>query len=114
VDSSKSLEVLADNPVTDGIDNVFLLAAVEERIAAVAKADAEATAVLALLNKQWVGKEPILRLILTLINNDEIKRAYLERFDVPSDCMVVKNCNTPETRAACCWAMMAAKWNDPL
>jgi hypothetical protein len=60
-----------------------------------------------------VGKEPILWLIHALVDNDVIKHAYLERFDVPSDRMVIENRNTPETRAACCWAMMAVKWNDP-
>jgi hypothetical protein len=27
--------------------------------------------------------------------------------------MVIENHNTPESRAACCWTMMAQKWNDP-
>ena len=69
---------------------------------------------MALFNKRWVRKEPILWLIHALIDNDDIKRVYLERFGVPSDCMVVKNRNTPETRVACCWTMMMVKWNDPL
>ena len=100
--------------MTDDGERAFLLDAVNERIGASAKAEAEKAVVLALFNKRWVGNKPILRLIHALIDNDEIKHAYLERFDVPSDRMVIKNRNTPETRAACCWAMMAAKWNDPL
>jgi hypothetical protein len=47
------------------------------------------------------------------VDNNEIKRAYLQCFDLPSDCMVIENRNTPESWAACCWAMMAQKWNDP-
>jgi hypothetical protein len=105
---------LDDNPVADDGERAFLLAAVDERIGASARAEAEKAVVLALFNKKWVGKEPILRLIHALVDNNEIKHAYLERFDVPSDRMVIKNRNTPETRAACCWAMMAVKWNDPL
>jgi hypothetical protein len=104
---------LDDNPVTDDGECAFLLAAVDERIGAYARAEAEKAVVSALFNKKWVGKEPILRLINALVDNDEIKHAYLERFDVPSDRMVIENRNTPETRAACCWAMMAVKWNDP-
>ena len=77
------------------------------------RAAAEKSVVPALFNKRWVGKEPILWLIHLLIDNDDIKRVYLERFDVPSDRMVVKNRNTHETRVACCWTMMAVKWNDP-
>ncbi len=104
---------LEDNPVTDDGERAFLLAAVNERIGAYARAEAEKAVVSALFSKKWVGKEPILWLIHALIDNNEIKHAYLERFNVPSDCMVIKNRNTPETRAACCWAMMAIKWNDP-
>jgi hypothetical protein len=105
---------LDNNPVTDDGERAFLLDAVDERIGASARAEAEKAVVLALFNKRWVGKEPILWLIHALVDNNEISHAYLERFDVPSDHMVIENQNTPETRAACCWAMMAAKWNDPL
>ena len=104
---------LNDNPVTDDGERAYLLDAVDERIGASTRAEAEKAVVSALFNKKWVGKEPILRLIHALVDNDEIKHAYLERFDVPSDRMVIENRNTPETRAACCWAMMAVKWNDP-
>jgi hypothetical protein len=79
------------------------------RIGAAARADAEKSVVLALFNKKWLGKEPVLWLIHTLIDKYKIKHAYLERFDVLSDRMVVANWNTPETRAACCWTMMAVK-----
>ena len=104
---------LNDNPVTDDGERAYLLDAVNERIRASTRAEAEKAVVSALFNKKWVGKEPILRLIHALVDNDEIKHAYLERFDVPSDRMVIENRNTSETRAACCWAMMAVKWNDP-
>ncbi len=100
--------------VDDG-ERAFLLAAIDERIGVSARAEAEKAAVVsALFNKKWVGKVPIILLIHALVDNDEIKHAYLERFDIPSDHMVIENRNTPETRAACCWAMMAVKWNDPL
>ena len=61
-----------------------------------------------------MGKEQILLLIHALVDNDEIKHAYLEHYDVHSDRIVIENQNTPETRAECCWAMMAIKWKDPL
>ena len=104
---------LDNNPVTVDGDCAFLLATALQRIGAAARADAEKSVVLALFNKGWVGKEPILWLIHALIDNNDIKRAYLEHFDVPSDRMVVENRNTPETRAACCWTMMVVKRNDP-
>jgi hypothetical protein len=99
---------LDNNPVIDDGECTFLRDAIDERICASARAEAEKAVVSALFNKKWVGKEPILWLIHALIDNDEIKHAYLERFDVPSDRMVIENQNTPETRVACCWAMMAA------
>jgi hypothetical protein len=59
----------------------FLLTAIDERIGESARADAEKAAVLALFNKKWVGKEPILWLMLALIDNNKIKHAHLERFN---------------------------------
>ena len=97
-----------NNPVIDVSECAFLLDAVDERICASARAEEEKAVVLALFNKKWVGKEPILQLIHALVDIIEIKHAYLERFDNPSDRMVIENRNTPKTRAACCWAMMAA------
>jgi hypothetical protein len=34
-----------------------------------------------LFNKRWIGKEPILWLIHALIDDDNIKRAYLVRVE---------------------------------
>ena len=72
---------LNDNPVTDDGERAYLLDAVNERICASTRAEAEKAVVSALFNKKWVGKEPILRLIHALVDNNEIKHAYLERFD---------------------------------
>ncbi len=104
---SKAQMWLIDNPVTNAVDRAFIISAIEEREAAKAKATLEKSAPMEMFNKKWVGKEPILRLIHTLIDNDEIKRAYLQRFDLPLDRMVLENRNTAEARAACCWTMMA-------
>ena len=94
---------LIDNPATNAVDRVFIFSAVEERITANVEATLEKATLenksLAsdMFNKKWVGKEPILRLIHTLVDNDEIKRAYLQRFDLPSDRMVLENRNTAES-----------------
>ncbi len=104
---------LIDNPVTNAVDRAFIFSAVEERRAANAKATLEKSSVTDLFNKKWLEKEPILRLIHTLVNNDESKRADLQCFDLPSDRMVIENRNTAESRAASCWTMMSDKWNDP-
>jgi hypothetical protein len=109
---SKAQMWLIDNPVSNAVDRAFIFSAIEEREEA-AKANKATSAPMELFNKKWLGKEPILRLIHTVVDNDEIKRAYLQRFDLPSDRMVLENRNTPEALAACCWTMMAEKWNDP-
>jgi hypothetical protein len=54
---------LDNNLVIDDGECAFLLDAVDERICASARAEAEKAVVSALFNKKWVGKEPILRLI---------------------------------------------------
>ena len=59
----------------------FFLTAVDERIGESARADAEKAVVSALFNKKWVGKELILWRMHALIDKDEIKHAYLERFN---------------------------------
>jgi hypothetical protein len=105
---------LIDNPVTNAVDRVFIFSAFEERRAGNAKATLETSSVADLFNKKWLGKETILRLIHTLVNNDKIKHAYLQHFDLPSDRMVVENHNIAESRAASCWTVMSEdKWNDP-
>ena len=104
---SKSQMWLINNPVTNAVDFTANVEATLE------KATLEKSLALDMFNKKWVGKEPILRLIHTLVDNDEIKRAYLQHFDLPSDRMVLENRNTAESRAASCWTMMSDKWNDP-
>ncbi len=61
---------LMDNPVSDVGNCAFILSAIDDRVAAAARADAENATVLALFNKPWVGKEPILWLIHALVDND--------------------------------------------
>ena len=107
---SKVQKWLKENP----IGREFLLAAaVDERLVMVEKAAKETEEESSLFNKRWIGKEPILRLIHALIDDDDIKWVYLVRLDVSSDRMVIENCNTPESKAASVWALMSRKWNNP-
>ncbi len=98
---------LKENPIGTGFGREFLLAAVDEKLVLAEKAAKETEEESSLFNKRWIGKEPILRLIHSLIDDDDIKRAYLVRLDVSSDCMVIENHNTPESKAASVWAMMS-------
>jgi len=110
----KVLQWLEDHPINDSSDKEYLLQAIAERVEAAKAADLERAREQDQFNKKWIGSEPILRLIHTLIDHDEIKRAYLERFDLPSDRMALENRNTPQAKASTAWAMMSDKWNDPL
>ena len=104
---------LDNNRVMDEGARAFLLNALDGRSGASARAEAEKAVVSALFNKKWVREEPILRLIHALVDNneDEIKHAYLQRFDVLSDHMVIGNQNTPKTRAvSCLWTDNHAWW----
>ena len=62
--------------------------------------------------KSWTGKYPYLRLIHAIVDDDDIKRAYIHRNDIPSGRMAVENRNTPEAKAANVWQRVADKWND--
>ena len=63
-------------------------------------------------HKNWTGRYPYLRLMHALVDNDEIKSAYIHRDDAPSGRMTVENRKTPEAQAASVWQMLADKWND--
>jgi hypothetical protein len=77
-------------------------------------ADAQRSFEKAQFNKSWYGPKHILHLIHTLIDHDEVKRAYLIHFEISSDGMALENRNTPEAKASTVWAIMSDKWNDPL
>lgn len=60
----------------------------------------------------WIVKHPMLWLIHSLINHDEIKSAFLRYDDLPGGCMAVENCSTLEAQLDSVWNMMEEKWND--
>ncbi len=101
---SKVHKWLEENPTGNGFGREFHLGAVDERLVMAEKAAKETEDELSLFKKKWIGKEPILRLIHALIDDNDIKRAYLVRLNVSSDRMVV---DTPASKAASVW------WNDP-
>ncbi len=105
----KVLQWLDDHPIGDSCDREYLLEAINKRVEAAKLADAQRAQEQSQFNKKWVGPAPILCLIHTLIDHNKIKRAYLEQFDVPSDCMTLENRNTPEGEASTAWAMMSNK-----
>jgi hypothetical protein len=62
----------------------------------------------------WIGKYPHLRLIHAVINDNDIKAAYLSWLNLPSGRMAIEQRNTPTALASNVWQMVADKWNDPL
>jgi hypothetical protein len=104
----KVLQWLEEHPINDSCDREYLLKAIDKRAADEQRAEEQAH-----FNKRWIGPKLILHLIHTLIDHNEIKRAYVARFDIPSDHMVHENRNTSEAKASTMWAIMSDKWNDP-
>jgi ElaB/YqjD/DUF883 family membrane-anchored ribosome-binding protein len=63
-------------------------------------------------SRNWKGKFPFLRLIHCLVDNDEIKYAFLHRNDVDSSRLTLDNRNSVTKRAATVWEMLSEKFND--
>ncbi len=86
-DKKKLLKWLDDYPVTDTIDLEFLKDTVRLRRAAErnAKARAEAKESEEKSGGAWYGPIPMLRLIMALVDSDEIRHAYTKRNDISKD-----------------------------
>ena len=63
-------------------------------------------------SRNWKGKMPYLRLIHCLVDNDQIKHAFLQRNDIDSSRLHLDNRNSVTNRAATVWEMMSEKFND--
>jgi hypothetical protein len=62
----------------------------------------------------WIGKYPHLHLIHAVIDDNDIKAAYLSRLNLPSGHVAIEQRNTPAALALNVWQMVTDKWNDPL
>jgi hypothetical protein len=63
-------------------------------------------------SRNWKGKMPYLRLIHCLVDNDQIKHAFLHRNDIDSSRLHLDNRNSVTKRAATVWEMLSEKFND--
>jgi hypothetical protein len=120
-DKKKLLKYLCDHPISGSCDVTFLRAEISKRREAAVDAAKELISEKRQLDiadaaakkyKSWTGKHPYLRLMHAIVDDDNIKRAYIHRNDVPSGRMAVENRNTAEAKAANVWQMVADKWND--
>ena len=87
----KVLQWLEDHPIDDSCDKESLHKAIDERVEMAKAADEQRAQEQDQFNKKRIGPAPILCLIHTLIDHNQIKRAYLEWFDIPFDRMALEN-----------------------
>ena len=110
----KVLQWLDEHPISAADDVAFLKRKVEEQkqqskeAADAKKMEKES------LEKSWTGSLPYLRLIHCLIEHDEIKSAFLRRYDIAAGRMEMENRNSTEKKSKSVCQMIAEKWNDPL
>ena len=106
---------LEENPIVAEADVAFIKSVIAHRISVAQHAGlvpippASSTSG----GGNWVGKYPHLRLIHTIIDDNDIKTAYKSRLHVPSGRMAVENRRTPAAIASNVWHMVAQKWNNP-
>jgi hypothetical protein len=65
----------------------------------------------AALEGRWSGSQPMLRLIHTVVDHDDIKLAFLHRSDSLARPQL-ENRNSTDKRDRTCWELMSDKWND--
>ena len=60
----------------------------------------------------WYGPLPMLRLIMALVDSDEMRRAYMCRNDISNARIVMDNQKSTEKRATTVWELLATKSGD--
>jgi hypothetical protein len=107
------LDWLDKHPISSEEEVSFLKTEVanKEKVAKESMEAAKAEAEM-LETKRWQGEAPYLRLIHCIIDNDNIKLAFLKRHDISSSRMVVENRNSVAKRDKTVWELAAEKWND--
>jgi hypothetical protein len=115
---TKATEWLVANPIVAAAEVAFIRATIAHRIAVAERAQLQPDAPSvppAVSNSgtgNWVGKYPFLRLIHAIVDDNDIKAAYIRRLEVPSGQMAVENRRTPAAIASNVWYMVSEKWND--
>lgn len=113
--NQKILKWLDDHPIVGDEDVAFITATFDSvKKDAIESVAAMATETELLGEKAWTGQVPYLRLIHCLIDNDDIKRAYHSRNDIPPGRLHLENRNSVDKQPKTVWQMLAEKWNDPL
>jgi hypothetical protein len=115
---AKATEWLVANPIVAEDEVKFIRATISHRIAVAERALVQQPTTTAPPASStsgtgnWVGKFPFLRLIHAIIDDDNIKAAYIRRLQVPSGRMAVENRRTQAAIESNVWYMVAEKWNN--
>ena len=115
---SRATEWLVANPIVAAAEVAFIRATIAHRIAVAERAllqqptDGAPASSSNSGTGNWIGKYPFLRLIHAIIDDNDIKAAYIRRLILPSGRMAVENRRTPAAIASNVWYMVAEKWND--
>ena len=112
----RATQWLENNPIVAAHEVAFIRAAIAHRVLVAERlqvAQAENTAAdRPQRGSRWCGKFPYLRLIHAVIDDENIKTAYIRRLHVPGGRMAVENRRTAEAVQSNVWFMVAEKWND--
>jgi len=102
------LEWLNKNPITKALDVTFIRTETDRLLCCLTEQQEEQARI---SQGQWRGSVPMLRLIHCLVDNDDIKGAFLRRADVHTRREI--DARNSDVRDPTVWEMMADKWNDP-
>ena len=97
----KSTEWLIGNPIVAEEEVAFIKKTILDRVSVSERAGLEGVPSLPSSKSgggNWVGKYPYLRLIHAIIDDNDIKTAYLRRLHIPGGRMAVENRNTEAAR----------------
>jgi hypothetical protein len=111
--TDKLEEYLKNHPITKETDVQFLRRKVLEHKLIVEEAQLSSQCNNDLLQKEWYGKIPVLRLIHAIVEDDRTKRAFLTRFDLDNNRTAVDNRNSIDKRSTTVWELVSNRWNDP-
>lgn len=114
--TAQLLEWLDKNPVVDAANVAYLKAMAKEYKTSATEAARERAELANDLDesgKNWNSDILLMRLMHVIIENDNIKRAYLTRLDISNDRLDLDNRNSVDMAAPTCWEMISDTFNDP-
>ncbi len=114
---AKATEWLVNNPIVAAAEVDFIKATIAHQVAVAERIQQQPAApsvppCAASRGSNWVGKLPHLRFIHAIIDDVDIKAAYIRRLNLPGGRMAIENRRTPAAILSNVWHMVAEKWNN--